>query len=140
VISINIFITNISAERLWDVNKPLPGQAQIAVNISLVGFDQKSEQSIEAPFVFTVNYTPSVAQISIKGKAQATGEPSEIAKLLEDHRQQKPPIPVIQAISSSVIAEAILVSKSLGIPPPLPPLPGPQEQGQQRPPTDRYTA
>lgn len=140
MISINVFVTSISAERLWDVDKPLPGQAQIAVNISLVGFDQKSEQTIEAPFVFTVNYTPSVAQISIKGKAQATGEPGEISKLVEEHKQQKPPIPVIQAISATVIAEAIIVSKSLGIPPPLPPLPTPQGQEPQRPPASRYTA
>jgi len=140
VISTNVFITNISAERLWDVDKPLPAQAQIAVNISLVGLDRKSDRTIEAPFVFTVNYNPSVAQISIKGKAHATGESDEISKLVDDHKQQKPPIPVIQAISATVIAEAILMSKSLGIPPPLPALPLPQEQEPQRTSTSRYTA
>ncbi len=140
MISINVFVTSISAERLWDVDKPLPAQAQIGVNINLVGLDQKSDRIIEAPFVFTVNYSPSVAQISIKGRAQATGEPTEISKLVEDHRQQKPPMPVIQAISTAVIAEAILVSKSLGIPPPLPPLPQLQGQEPGTPRTDRYTS
>jgi len=139
VIAINVFITNVSGERLWDVDKPLPTQAQIAVNINLVGFDQKSEKTIEAPFVFTVSYTPSIAQISIKGKAHATGEAGEISKLIEEHTQQKPPIPVIQAISATAIAEAILVSRTLGVPPPLPPLP-PQGQESQRPPSMKYTA
>ena len=140
MMAINVFITNISGERLWDVDKPLPPQAQIAVNINLVGFDQKSERAIEAPFVFTVNYTPSIAQISIKGKAHATGERDEISKLVEEHTQQKPPILVIQAISGAGIAEAILVSKILGVPPPLPPLPAPQEQEPRKQPSARYTA
>lgn len=140
MIAINVFITNVSGERLWDIDKPLPPQAQIAVNINLVGFDQKSERTIEAPFVFTVGYTPSIAQISIKGKAHATGETGEISKLVEEHTQQKPPIPVIQAISATAIAEAILVSRTLGVPPPLPPLPPSQGQEPQKPPSTRYTA
>lgn len=140
MIAINVFITNISGERLWDVDKPLPSQAQIAVNINLVDFSQKSERTIEAPFVFTVGYTPSIAQISIKGKAHTTGERDEISKLVDEHTQQRPPIPVIQAISGAAIAEAILVSKMLGVPPPLPPLPAPQGQEPQKQPSTRYTA
>jgi len=140
VIAINVFVTNISGERLWDVDKPLPSQAQIAVNINLVALNQKSERTIEASFVFTVGYTPSIAQISIKGKAHATGERDEISKLVEEHTQQKPPIPVIQAISGAGIAEAILVSKILGVPPPLPPLPAPQGQEPRKEPSARYTA
>ena len=140
MIAINVFVTNISGERLWDVDKPLPSQAQIAVNINLVALNQKSERTIEASFVFTVGYTPSIAQISIKGKAHATGERDEISKLVEEHTQQKPPIPVIQAISGAGIAEAILVSKILGVPPPLPPLPAPQGQEPRKEPSARYTA
>jgi hypothetical protein len=140
VIAINVFITNISGERLWDVDKPLPSQAQISVNINLVDFSLKSERTVEAPFVFTVSYMPSVAQISIKGKAHATGEKDEISRLVEEHAQKKPPIAVIQAISGAAIAEAILMSKTLGVPPPLPPLPTPQGQEVQKPPSTRYTA
>ncbi len=140
MISINVFITNISGERLWDVDKPLPSQAQIAVNINLVDFNQKSERIIDAPFIFTVSYAPSIAQISIKGKAHATGERDEISKLVEEHTKHKPPIPVIQAISGAAIAEAILVSKMLGVPPPLPPLPALQGQEPQKQPSTRYTA
>jgi len=55
--------------------------------------------------------------------------------MVEDHKQNKPPpTPVIQAVSSIAMAEAILLSKSLGIPPPLPPIgmPADQQQGQQQ--------
>jgi hypothetical protein len=46
--------------------------------------------------------------------------------MLQEHKQQKsPPVQIVQAVSSTAIAEAILISKTIGIPPPLPPLPGP---------------
>ncbi len=139
MVGINVFVTTISAERLWEIDRPLPSQVQIGVNINLVSFDQKSEQSIEALFLFTVSYVPSIAQINIRGKAHVAGEPKEITQMVEEHKQQKPPIPVIQAISSAAIAEAILISKTLGVPPPLPPLPPPGQDAQKPSPT-RYTA
>lgn len=120
-----------SGERYWSHETQLPPQVQIAVNINIVGLDQKNEATAEAPFVFTVSYTPSIAQLSVKGRAQVNGDKEEISKMIEDHRQNKPPpAPVIQAVSSIAIAEAILLSKSLGIPPPLPPIGVPPEQMQ----------
>ena len=124
---VHVVVTNLSAERFWDIDKPLPGQVQIAVNISVIGFEQKGDTGAEAPYVFTVNFTPSVAQISIKGKAVVTGDKTEIENTLQDYKQQKAPIPIIQAIQSICTAEVILLSRSLGIPPPLPPLQPPQE-------------
>src|SRR5207244_12483777 len=57
-----------------------------------------------------------VAQLSVKGRAQVNGDKPEIQKMVEDHKQNKPPpTPVIQAVSSIAMAEAILLSKSLGI-------------------------
>ena len=109
----------------------MPPQVQIAVNINIVGLDQKNESTAEAPFVFTVSYTPSIAQLSVKGRAQVNGDKDEISKMIEEHKQNKPPpAPVIQAVSSIAIAEAIILSKSLGIPPPLPPIGVPPEQMQ----------
>jgi len=137
-----------TGERFWSHETPLPVQVQIAVNINIIGLDQKNESTAEAPFVFTVNYTPSVAQLSVKGRAQVNGDKPEIQKMVEDHKQNKPPpTPVIQAVSSIAMAEAILLSKSLGIPPPLPPIgmPPDQQQGQQptstqsKRPETRYT-
>jgi len=91
----------------------------------------KNESTADAPFVFTVNYSPSIAQLSVKGRAQVIGEREEISKMIGEHKQNKPPpVAIIQAVSSIAMAEAILLSRSLGIPPPLPPMGLPPEQMQ----------
>ncbi len=111
----------------------MPPQVQIAVNINIVGLDMKNESTADAPFVFTVNYSPSIAQLSVKGRAQVIGEKGEISKMIDEHKQNKPPpVAIIQAVSSIVMAEAILLSKSIGIPPPLPPMGLTPEQMQEQ--------
>lgn len=138
---INVFVTNISGERLWEVERELPSQIQIAVNINMLGIEEMTDGSLQAPFVFTVNFTPAIAQISIKGRARIQGEKDEMQKILQEQKEKKvPPSQIIQAVSSTAIAEAILVSKTIGVPPPLPPLPSPPTT-QVPPKTDsRYTA
>ena len=126
LLKINVFVTNLSGERLWEVERELPSQIQIAVNINMLGMEEQTDGSLQAPFVFTVNFTPAIAQISIRGRARVQGEKDEVQKILQEHKQQKsPPVQIVQAVSSTAIAEAILISKAIGIPPPLPPLPGP---------------
>jgi hypothetical protein len=134
MLRVAIQITNLSAERYWAYDTPLPPQVQIAVNINIVGLDQKTESTVEAPFVFTVSYTPSIAQLSVKGRAQVTGDRSEVVQMTEEHRKNRPPPQqVMQAVSSIAIAEVIIMSKSLGIPPPLPPIGLPSEQAAAPP-------
>jgi hypothetical protein len=97
--------------------------------------DLKNESTADAPFVFTVNYNPLIAQLSVRGRAQVFGEKEEIFKMINEHKQNRsPPVAIIQAVSSIAMAEAILLSRSLGIPPPLPPmgLPAEQMQAQQQ--------
>ena len=143
LLRITVQITNITGERYWAPESQLPAQVQIAVNINIVGVDQKNESSAEAPFVFTVTYTPSIAQLSVKGKAQLSGERSEIGQIVEENKKNRPPPPtVIQAISSIAMADAIIISKSLGIPPPLPPIGVPAEGPTAQTPSrkeSRYT-
>ncbi len=134
MLRVTVQVTNMTGERYWSPESQLPPQVQIAVNINIVGLDQKNDTAAEAPFVFTVTYTPSIAQLSIKGKAQVSGEKSEISQMVDEHKKNKPPpTSVIQAVSSIAMAEAILLSKSLGIPPPLPPIGLPAEQQSQGP-------
>src|SRR5881409_3738491 len=132
MIRIAVQVTNLSGDRYWGYDAQLPAQVQIGVNINIVGLDQKGELACEAPFVFTVTYAPSIAQLSIKGKAQVNGDKAEISKMVEEHKQNKPPGTVIQAVSSIAMAEAIILSKSLGVPPPLPPMGFPAEQQPQQ--------
>ncbi|MEM2082861.1 MAG: hypothetical protein QXU06_01705 [Candidatus Bathyarchaeia archaeon] len=131
VVRINVFITNISGERLWDIDKPLPPQVQILVNINMLDMEQR-ESAIEVPFLLSVNFSPAIALMSIKGRAKVVGDAESLRRVIEDYSQRKPPpIQLIQAISNTAMAEAVLMSRSLGIPPPLPPLP--QPSGDQRP-------
>lgn len=134
MLRVTVQVTNITGERYWAPDAQLPAQVQIAVNINIVGLDQKSDSSAEAPFVFTVGYTPSIAQLGIKGKAQISGERTEITQMVEENKKNKPPpATVIQAVSSIAMADAIVISKSLGIPPPLPPIGIPAEASVSQP-------
>jgi hypothetical protein len=142
LIHVSIFVTNMSAERFWEIDRPLPQQVQIGVNINMLDIDERSDGTLDAPFVFTVNFTPSIAQISIKGKAKISGDSIDTKKIVEEHKAQKaPPVQLVQAVSNAAMADAILISRSLNIPPPLPPIPQPQAPAQQpSKPDSRYTA
>ncbi len=112
MLRVTIQVTNISGERYWAPDNPLPSQVQIAVNINIVGLDQKNDSTAEAPFVFTVSYTPSIAQLSIKGKAQIFGDRTEVGQIMEDNKKNKPPpATVIQAVSSIAMADAIIMER-----------------------------
>jgi hypothetical protein len=141
LVKVNVFVTNMTGERLWEVEKDLPAQIQIAVNINVLGIEEQSDGSLRSPFVFTVNFTPAIAQISIKGRARIQGEKDEMQKILQEQKEKKtPPAQILQAISSAAIAEAILISKTIGIPPPLPPLPTPPASQAPGKADSRYTA
>ncbi len=120
MIRVNVSISNISAERFWDNRKPSPN-VQIATNINVVNIDKKADDSLEVPFVLTINYNPSLAQLSLKGSAFVQGDKAEIEKIVKDYEQKKPPAQIIlQSISNVVFTESIIISRILGIPPPIP--------------------
>ena len=127
MVRVSVYVTNLSGERLWDVDHELPVQLQIAVNLNLLGFEEvDGGSSLQTPFVFTVNFTPAIAQISIRGRAKIEGGKDELAKILQEGKEQKPPPQqVVQSIVNVTMAEVIILSRSIGIPPPLPPIPPP---------------
>jgi hypothetical protein len=120
MIRVNVSIANVSAERFWDVQKPIP-PIQINTNLSLVEIEKKSDDMLEVPFVLTVNYNPSIAQISLKGRAYVAGDKDEVGKIYADYKEKKPPPPIIvQSISNVAFVESVLISRTLNIPPPIP--------------------
>jgi len=120
MIRVNVSISNVSADRFWDARKPIP-PIQINTNLNLVGVEKKSEDSLEVPFVLTINYNPSIAQISLKGKAYVIGDKSEIEKVYKEYEEKKPPPSIIvQSISNVAFIESVLISRTLNIPPPIP--------------------
>jgi hypothetical protein len=130
VLRVNVVITSISAERFWDMRKPIP-PIQINTNINVVGMEKKPDESLEVPFVLSITFNPSIAQMSLKGIAYVTGEKAELDKVLKDYEQKKPPAQIIiQSISNVVFIESVLISRILNIPPPIP-LPQIAETGKQ---------
>jgi len=120
MVNVRVFVKNISAENFWEIGKPIP-PVQIATNLNVVGINKKDESMLEVPFVFTINYNPGVAQISLKGKSHVKGSKDELEQILKEHKEKKPPPPVIlQSISNVVFLESVLICRSLNIPPPIP--------------------
>jgi hypothetical protein len=133
MIKVGVFIHQLSAERLWDIDKPMP-PVQISTNLNLVGIEKKSDDLLEVPFVLTINYNPGVAQISIKGRAHVTGEREELKQIHTAYTEKKPPPQImIQSISNVTFVEAVMITRTLNIPPPipLPQIPPTQAQGKK---------
>lgn len=130
MIRVNVFINNVSAERFLDIRKPLP-PVQISTNLNLVSVEKGSDGSLEVPFVLTISYNPSIAQINLKGKAYVAGDKVELDKITKEYEEKKPPPPVIvQSISNVAFVESIVISRTLSVPPPIP-LPQIPETKQQ---------
>ena len=129
MLRVNVVITSVSAERFWDIRKPVP-PIQIGTNINVVGMEKKQDESLEVPFVLSITYNPSIAQMSLKGTAYVNGEKTEVDKAIKDYEQKKPPAQIIiQSISNVVFIESVLISRTLNIPPPIP-LPQSPEAGK----------
>jgi hypothetical protein len=132
MIRVNVSVTNISADRFWDNRKPAPN-IQISTNINVVSIDKKLDDSLEVPFILTITYNPSIAQMSLKGSAYVQGDKNEVEQILREYEQKKPPAQIIlQSISNVVFTESILISRILNIPPPIP-LPVIPESGKAQP-------
>jgi len=119
-VRVRVFIYDLSAERFWDAEKPFP-PIQISTNINVLGMNKKREDLFEVPFVFTVNYTPAVAQISVKGRAHVVGSRSELKKIHSEYLEKHiPPAIVVQSISNVAFLESVVITRTLNVPPPIP--------------------
>lgn len=117
---IRINLTYISAEKLVDPSEVGPAQVHVSTNVNVLGLEFRKE-SLVIPFVVSIGYSPSVAQISIKGQAMIFGDPEELKRIEGDYKSKSPPPPqILQAITNASLVEATIVSRSLNIPPPIP--------------------
>jgi len=141
MIRVNVSISDISAKRFHNLMKPMP-QIQINTNLNLVGMEKKQEGSLEVPFILTINYNPSIAQISLEGRAYVVGDMSEIEKVYKEYEEKKPPPPVIvQSISNVAFIESVVISRTLNIPPPIPlPQIPPAKPSDKKPSKMEYSA
>lgn len=127
--NIGVMLSQISGERLMEPNKGMMN-IQMATNISVLKMTSY-EGALDFGFVFTINYNPTLATITIKGSVKVTGEKKELEDIKKSYEEKKAlPPPILQTISNVGFVESIILSRSLNIPPPLP-LP---TIGQQPPP------
>ena len=134
MIKVQVFLKNISAENYWEIGRPIP-PVKIATNLNVVGVKKKTEELLEVPFVFTINYNPAVAHINFKGTSHVSGKPDELEQIIKNHKDKKPPSPVVlQSISNIVFLESVILCRTLNIPPPIPlPKIGVSGQKKKRP-------
>lgn len=132
LMNINMALTQISGEKLVEMEKSVVN-IQIATNIAVLKATYNEGTGIlELGFVFTVNYNPAIATITIKGTVKITGEKKELEDMKKafDERKALPPV-IMQNISNVGFVESVVLSRSLNIPPPLP-LPTIQQQQQSK--------
>lgn len=130
-VRVNVFISNISAERFWDIKRLLP-PVKIGTNLNLISVNKPSDGLLEVPFVFVINYNPVVAQINVKGRAHVIGAKEELEKIYGTYVEKKaPPSMIVQTISNVVFLESVLISRTLNIPPPIPLPKMPIESGKK---------
>lgn len=141
MLRVNVVISNISAERFLDFRKPFP-QVHINTNLNLTGMEKKPDESLDVPFVVTIIYNPSVAQISLKGIAYVIGDKGETQRVYEEYEEKKPPPPIIiQSVSNVAFIESVLISRTLNIPPPIPlPQIGETKPSEKKPSGRDYSA
>ncbi len=129
--TITIQLTSINAEKL---SETLPPKLQFNVNLAIPsGNPFRRDNQLIVPFTFTISSIPPVVQIVLKGNAVViSSDKKELENIEKDIREKKMPQPLIQAVFTNMLAESVILSRSLGVPPPLPGMPQLQpQQGKQ---------
>ncbi len=127
--NVGVSLMQITGEKFMDLEKGMVN-IQVTTNINILKMVQ-GEGVIDFNFIFTVNYNPSIATLSMKGSAKVSGDPKELGEIKKSFEEKKnlPPL-ILQTISNVGFLEGVLMSRSLNIPPPIP-LPNVMAQQQQ---------
>ncbi len=114
-------ISSINAERLTEA---LPPQIQFQVSLQMPSSQPyRRDEAVVVPFALTISTTPPVVHISLKGQAMVVPRSDEGRKLCDQIISDKRvPAQFIQTAFMNVLADVIIISRALGVPPPLPPL------------------
>jgi len=130
---IAIRLKSLSAERLSDtVAGKINNQTQLALPS---GEPLYRDDAITLPFTFTINAAPPIATFTLRGMAVIQGSEKELGEIREEISKKRVPLPVVQAALHYSLAEAVLIFRDLGVPPPISvPLPGqPKQKGGMGP-------
>ncbi len=116
----NFEFTSIDARRLTKMGE-MVGNIRIDHNSSITLINELNDKEANVEFRFTANYS-SIGFIKIEGRMLYEGNASAVAK--QWHSEHKMPDDVAaqvhQAIMVNCIPEAVMVSRDLKMPPPIP--------------------
>lgn len=110
---------------------------QLSVNMNItLGKLERVGQAYATSFLIKVEYAPPVASVEIKGAVQATPlNEEEKSDLEKGVASGQPPPQLVASIFSYVLPVLALLTREIGLPPPVPlPLPAPQQPEGKRPP------
>ncbi|RLG47143.1 MAG: hypothetical protein DRO06_03295 [Thermoproteota archaeon] len=119
--------TRLEAERLGDPDQPIPSGLSISVTVNVQALRMERPGRARGNFVFDSSYTPPVARVLVRGYVLLEGDEEEVRRAVEQAERGRPPAPVLHAVVSSTMADAILLCRSIGVPPPIPPV-GPRKR------------
>ncbi len=122
-------VTRVTAERLWEVDEPLPQGYGVSLNLSIKTMKRVDDRA-EGKFILDVSYQPPVGRIAIEGLIMLKGDPKELDKVIREGNSGKHPQEVVNAALTVGISEAVIASRSVGIPPPIP-LPQPPDKSNR---------
>jgi len=126
MVLIAINFTKLSANR----DKPAKGEVTINSNLSLTDVNVSTikgntqQATLTYKFKFTTNFDPKVGQIELEGDSIYL-EPAKKAKEISENWKKTKKIPkeelagVMNSILQKSHVEAILISRSVGLPPPI---------------------
>jgi len=119
MVVITVRFTSIFAER---VSEKLPPQIQYHTQLTIPSGDiEKHVSKLKIPFVFNLTTTPLIATITLKGHIVVSGSEKDITNIYEDlSRKKKPPKSIFMATLHHTLTEAVIMSREIGIPPPIP--------------------
>jgi len=117
-VSVTVRFTSILAEKVSEI---IPQPLQYHSQLTLPSGDvEKSESKLKVPFVFNMTTTPLIATITLKGYVLVTGSSNEINDVYDAISRKSPPQSIFLTTLHYTLTEAIIMSREIGIPPPIP--------------------
>lgn len=111
---------SLSAERFLEHGQSAPGGVQVSTNVNITSVKPVAG-GVLVSFITSINYSPSIAQVTIRGDVRISGEREKVDEILNSHANKQPVPPMlVESILGYSIVEATAVSKTLNIPPPFP--------------------
>ncbi len=113
-------------------NKPGIGKIDIANNISIsdvkeakLTFGEAKKTGLEFSFLYTSKYKPDIGSIELSGKLIYMGKDEQVKEVLASWKKDKKVSkeilsPVYNAVLGKCNIEAIILSREIQLPPPIP--------------------